>query len=122
MVVTNFTTWKVEFEAQSEAVLKIKFNAIKKAAEIYFERLKQYTPIGMPSTWKRPPFYDYVPGALRQGYTKLTREMAKTLEISIYTSRIYFTRVENGWSKQAPVGMRKRADLEWPSIIKSVGL
>lgn len=122
MAVTNFTSWKLKFESQSREQVVKQFNAVKEAANIYFEKLKQYTPVGMPSTWKRPAAYDYVPGALRQGYTKVVQEMAKVLQISIYTDRVYFIRIENGWSKQAPTGMRKRADLEWPSIIKSVGI
>ena len=120
MATSNINEWKAMFAAKAAIAEQASIDKIKRASEIFLERLKELTPIGMPSTWLYPPAQDYVPGALRQSYTVTTSEKGRV--IRVYNSRPYFQRVEDGWSRlQAPEGMVKRASAEWVDIINSLG-
>jgi hypothetical protein len=84
------------------------------AIEMYKDRVVQYTPIGQPETWKYPPKPGYVPGAAKASWDI---EMI-TNGALVYNTVPYATRLEYGWSRQAPQGMARRALMEFPQMLK----
>lgn len=117
MATTNFEQWKRQFEKQAKDSEQREVDRVKRAAEEFFKRLKERTPIGIPSLWKRPPTSDYVPGALRSSYTFSVSRKGRV--IRVFNSRPYFQRIEDGWSSQAPVGMLKTTIAEWVTILST---
>lgn len=119
IISSNFTFWKESFLRQSEFVLKDDLNTIKKAAQMYFDRIKELTPVGMPSLWKYPAPKGYTPGSLRAAWQIKESLTLKNIVITIMNQLPYAGRVEDGWSTQAPVGMMKIANAEFPDILRT---
>lgn len=117
MAKTNIEQWRRDFLAKAKIAEQLQVDRVKRAAEEFFKRLKERTPIGMPSLWKRPPMSDYVPGALRSSYTFSVSRKGRV--IRVFNSRPYFQRIEDGWSSQAPVGMLKTTIAEWVTILST---
>ena len=134
-----------EWEAALTKIDKINDKVVQDSANELFGKIVDNTPVGDPSQWqtKRAPS-NYRPGKLKANWqasvgtsktTKLegnrdvsgssTKGQIKSALSSFKTNltaylsnnQPYAGKVEDGYSKQAPAGMVKRALLSWQDII-----
>lgn len=83
-----------QFKQLAQLTRKVFDDLVQDAFDFYVDQ----TPVGRPSTWKKPRApRGYVPGNARRS----TRLRGRTIE-GVYP---YAERLEDGWSRQAPKGM-----------------
>lgn len=141
----GFAKFKREFELSIKKSIKASERAIQATATQLFMKIIADTPAGDVATWKYAPKTTYKPGQLRGNWqtainnpatSKITREQlgpsgpatkeaistaaSFKMGATIYLTNNsdYGTRVEDGWSKQAPSGMVKVNVLRFDSILK----
>lgn len=105
--------WKVQFIKDTAKTLKQAEACVNVAARALYTRMVNYTPVGDPSIWHWPVKAGYKPGTLKVSW--LFTEEGSNYTIS--NNQPYATRVEYGWSSQAPNGMMRRAVLEYPKLL-----
>lgn len=112
---TNYAEWRIIFNSQTQATLKVDKEILQEAAQSLYENIIKKTPVGNPTLWN-PPVWPkgYQPGSLKAAWKIET--MGDTVVIS--NDLPYAERVENGWSTQAPAGMMKISLLEWDFLVE----
>jgi hypothetical protein len=141
----SFAKFQREFKLSVKKAIKASEKAIQKSASQLFMSIIIDTPVGDVALWKYAPKTTYKPGQLRgnwqtsinsQATDKISREQLGTsgpaskeaqsqaskfkIDSTIYLANNsdYGTRVEDGWSKQAPAGMVKVNVMKFDSILQ----
>lgn len=134
----NYEEWQRVFDAGAKQANDKMADIHEAAAYELFERVVERTPVGKPETWSKAPGPFYVPGTLKHSWRldsgqvrdaggrfasiASIREgnglaLKPVSSFVLSNSRPYAERIENGWSKQAPVGMLGVTVAEWPDIV-----
>ena len=111
--------WLRELGVAEKNIKKTGEAIFKETADLIYTNTVNWTPVGKPETWSSPPPIDYTPGQLK-GSWRL--EFESTTSAVLYNPVIYATRIEYGWSRQAPEGMLRRAIALYPKIIEQLGV
>lgn len=112
---TNFSQWEAIFDREALAEIQVHNKVQEQAVRDFFDKVVERTPIGKPETWINPPKRGYVPGKAKAGWA-VTNFAGNTW--TVYNDEPYIQRLEEGWSRQAPIGMMRITILEWPIILK----
>ncbi len=100
----NFTVqqaaWKRQIKLSAKLTLEKGERVHQRAGELLKERVQYYTPV--------------LTGFLRSNWQLQVNQM----QIILSNDAPYAVRIENGWSRQAPQGMLKRALLDFPKLLK----
>lgn len=111
-------SYKRQMDEAAAKILRTDLATFADAAKELTKRIVQRTPVGDPSLWKYPPHPNYVAGTLQASWS-LTFD--STSSATIENKIPYGPRVEFGsWSTQAPNGMMRISNNEWPQIIIQV--
>ena len=113
---TNYDSWKKSFDGNVALVVRADDRTLYEASEKLKARMEQLTPVGDPSLWRWPASSSYTPGTLRASWNIEHTKMTAT----IFNQTPYAFRVETGWSTQAPNGMMRVANMEFPQILAKV--
>lgn len=111
----NFSKWIRQFSAAEIEISKINEKVFQSATRDLYNKIISYTPVGDPSLWNWPAPANYHPGTLKKSWTL---ELQKG-EVTISNNQPYAVRVEDGWSSQAPSGMMRRANREFPDLLNA---
>ena len=114
----DFALWEKQLLKSIEKTHLAVGNTVIKAANELYKKIIDYTPVGNPELW-HPPYWPpgYIPGTLKASWIIDVTKGGVDTEIRISNKQPYAYRVEYGWSTQAPVGMMRRANLEYPILI-----
>lgn len=97
---------------KTDAAVKRTFVTV---AERLKEKIEYYTPVGDPALWHWPAHSDYTPGRLKGSWEIMFNDKS----IVISNNLPYATRVEFGWSTQAPDGMMRRGIADFPHLLQT---
>lgn len=113
---TNFNQWQAQFNKEAKASINASDRIHRQAVYDFMEKVVERTPIGKPETWKEPPKRGYEPGKAKAGWA-VENTFGQTW--TVYNNEPYMQRLEDGWSRQAPIGMLRITILEWPIILRN---
>jgi hypothetical protein len=109
----NLAVWRQTLERAAKKIENKADVVMKDAAQQTLDEVVKTTPVGDPSLWKYPAHKDYKPGTLKASWSMETSKN----HITISNSQPYASRVENGWSSQAPNGMLRRALMKFNKFL-----
>lgn len=117
-VTVDYKRWLKQFEDGAKKAEEASLKTFSSVVTQVYNQIVDYTPVGNPSLWKYPAHSGYVPGTLKQSWA---------LELSpknaiISNDQPYASRVEYGWSSQAPQGMMRRALSNFSNLLNAAAV